>query len=292
MDELFVSDNLPEVSKPAEEDALGLDQTIKIHKSHKIAKIDNDRLLNKPTGLKYIIKNHPKLIKNLKNRDSRFNKKIQKTKFSSSQLKNMKLQQSYDNLELVLHFYQLWCHSLFPKANFKDCIQLLRNFGSGPNAASLKIYRKGLIEKEINDYKRANGIIVHSNEKSDNQDLFDHINKQIDDDDELYADPKESNNNDDEDDWSFMNVKSNDLFVGNDYPSDDEQIINTDEALNKNNNASNDQDDFSDDEDILEALKSKNTQSDLPDINDLQPKQIDHQSDDEGLDALRDMDYD
>ena len=62
----------------------------------------------------------------------------------------------------VLQFYQLWCHGLFPKATFKDCIHLIRALGA--RSPQLRLYRRELIAAELHKLKVAKGIIADENQ--------------------------------------------------------------------------------------------------------------------------------
>lgn len=245
------------------DDDLGIDQTIKLaNKQRKQAKIDDDRLLNRANGIPYIIKNYSKVNRIIKNHDKQLNKTLINSKnLSSSQKKSLKIENEFKNFESILQFYQLWCHGLFPKANFKDCISMIRNFGNKPNA--LKIYRRSLIDKALDDYKREHGIIVESEMPIPiNNDVYvdGSTNHNIsDDDDDLYTTPSinKSNGNDKEEDihnndtnnpdenedndsyFAFMNVGKlprNKLFIADDDDDDDDdvQIDNNDEEDNEN----------------------------------------------------------
>lgn len=122
------------------EDVLQLDQQLKATKRAKIAKLDQDRILG-PKGLPYIVKNHHKLAKIL-------NKKHPNARKIDVELQNM---------SSILQFYQLWSHTLYPKAKFKDCIDLMRSL---PNRApGLRVYRKQLIELELEKLRAERGII-------------------------------------------------------------------------------------------------------------------------------------
>ncbi|CAH6718381.1 chromosome segregation in meiosis protein 3 [[Candida] jaroonii] len=122
------------------EDILQLDQQVKVVNRKKVAKLDQDRILG-PKGLPYIVKNHQKL-----------NRVLKKKHTSKSKIDN-----ELQNLASVLQFYQLWCHTLFPKAKFKDCVSLIR--GLTNRSPGLRIYRKELIEQEIMKLKVEQGLV-------------------------------------------------------------------------------------------------------------------------------------
>ncbi|ODV80705.1 uncharacterized protein CANTADRAFT_32618, partial [Suhomyces tanzawaensis NRRL Y-17324] len=138
------------VAAPSE-DVLGLDKLIKLTKRAKIAKIDNQRIFNNQTGLNYITKNHGGVLRSIKKNDKTFEKNQGKVS------KTAKYDHEYNNLTTVLQFYQLWCHGLFPKAKFKDCIHLIRSLGA--RSPQLKVYRRQLIEMELNKLRVEKGIV-------------------------------------------------------------------------------------------------------------------------------------
>lgn len=192
------------------DDLLGLDQTIKLSARSKVAKIDNERIFNKQKGLNYIIQNHPKLIRVCQKNDRNLRKRISSNKsaMNSKSLKLLKHENEYNNLSSILQFYQLWCHGLFPKAKFKDCLYLLRSFGA--KSSQLKLYRRELIDQELHKLKATKGIIDLGQQENEQIEL-DQQAPQLSD---THIEPEQ---NVDDDDWGFMNVnKSNGLFVGED----------------------------------------------------------------------------
>lgn len=122
---------------------LGLDANIPIKAKKKISRIDNDRLFNKVLGLPYIVQNY-----------HRVNKKIQANDKKSTSLK---YQREHENLGLVLEFYHLWCHGLFPKATFADCQGLVRRFGD--RLQRIKLWRRELLTIEVTKLMVARGIV-------------------------------------------------------------------------------------------------------------------------------------
>lgn len=138
------------------DDLLGLDQSIKLTTRAKIAKIDEERIFNKQKGIHYIIQNHRKLQKIFERNEHRIWKKYRNHSLSSDMKKQIKHEVEYENMTSILQFYQLWCHGLFPKARFRDCIQMLRAFGS--KSSQLKLYRRELIEREIYKAKVESGL--------------------------------------------------------------------------------------------------------------------------------------
>lgn len=149
-------DNLGLVRENQNDDLLGLDQSIKLTTRAKIAKIDEERIFNKQKGIHYIIQNHRKLEKIFERNENRIWKKYRNHTLSSDMKKQIKHEVEYENMTSILQFYQLWCHGLFPKARFKDCIQMLRAFGS--KSSQLKLYRRELVEREIYKAKVESGL--------------------------------------------------------------------------------------------------------------------------------------
>ena len=221
MEELIIDDlnNVNNLEPQGNDDILGLDKPIKLTTRAKIAKVDNDRIFNDQKGLPNLNKNYQKVVRTIRKKDKEFQR-------VSKPSKSAKYQHEYDNLESVLQFYQIWCHNLFPKARFKDCIQLLRRLGR--TSPQLKLYRRELIELELNKIRVEKGII-DDNQLSDD-DIYTTAaevpivaNENVDDEDE-------------EDDWSFMNVRpkhkrSNGLFVDDDEDEMEEDLVITAEGL-------------------------------------------------------------
>lgn len=145
---------------------LGIDEPLKLKSKKRIAKVDNERVLNKPQGLPYLIKNHHRLGRIVEQRDKKFAKqelrKLQSIHHSYKTPRQLKYDHEVETLGSILHFYQLWCHGMFPKANFKDCAYLVRNLGH--RSSQLRLYRRELIEKEIFKLKVSKGIIDESSE--------------------------------------------------------------------------------------------------------------------------------
>ena len=128
-------------------DLLGLDKPIKLKTRAKIAKVDNQRIFNH-NGIPLLVKTHSKLLRTLKKNDKNFYSEPR-----SSISKSQKFEHEYENLSSVLQFYQLWCHGLFPKATFKDCIHLIRALGA--RSPQLRLYRRELIAAELHKLKVA-----------------------------------------------------------------------------------------------------------------------------------------
>lgn len=193
-----------------EDDLLGLDQTIKLSSRAKVSKIDNERMFNKQKGLHYVIRNHSKLIRVFNKNDKALQKKLsaKKGSLSSKAVRDLKHDNEFKNLSSMLQFYQLWCHGLFPKAKFKDCLQLLRSFGS--KSSQLKLYRRELIEQELRKLKESKGII--DTERMVTPETHHQQDNSLPENQEPLVTQDKA-----DDDWSFMKPnQSNGLFVPND----------------------------------------------------------------------------
>lgn len=202
------------------EDVLGLDQPIKLVKRVKVARLDNQRIFNPVTGLDYILKHHTGVLNTIKRNDKKFQKRYGGSNQKIS--KQVKYDHEYDNLSTILQFYQLWCHGLFPKANFKDCIHLLRKLGS--KSPQLRLYRRELIERELEKLKIQKGIIVQNTIDKDPPIVDSNSNENLGDPEQAVpATTTQPSAEPDLDDWSFMNVpkRSNGLFIGEDDEEDD-----------------------------------------------------------------------
>lgn len=199
------------------DDVLGLDQDIKLTTRAKVARLDYDRVMDK-NGLTYILQNHTNITKTISRRDKQFYK-IHKGKPT----KHQKYDHEAENLSKVLEFYQLWCHGLFPKANFKDCIALLR--GLGAKLAPLKLYRRDMLNRELDKLKMEKGMVIEDDE---HQDVL--VNEDA---EQSQIEPQANANEDeeDDDDWSFMNrpriPRNNGLFLDDDdEDADDNPQVN------------------------------------------------------------------
>lgn len=182
----------PQSPQRNDDDLLGLDQQIKITKTNKVAKVDQDRLLGK-NGLPYIINNYHKVNKTIKKNDK-----------NAKNNRRSKEDTEIENLSSVLQFYQLWCHTLFPKANFQDCIQLIR--GVTNRSPQLKMYRRQLLDQELHKQRSAQGIIdVSFNEMPGPEGEADISNQNHDNDN--------NDDDDDNDDWMAPRNPGNGLFV-------------------------------------------------------------------------------
>jgi replication fork protection complex subunit Csm3/Swi3 len=217
-----------------QDDLLGLDQEIKLTKRARVARLDNQRIFNPVTGLDYILKHHRDVTKTIQKNDKKFNKKY----YNQSVSRVAKYDHEYDNLSTVLQFYQLWCHGLFPKANFRDCIHLLRRLGA--KSSQLRLYRRELIDKEIEKLKIAKGIIDDHDEEmqlptltnensngNDNENANENATFGSNSQAENGNTPQDAPMDDIDDDWSFMNIPKtrNNLFVGDDDDdADDDEL--------------------------------------------------------------------
>lgn len=286
-----------------EQDNLGLDKPIKLGRVSKIPKLTDDLIFDRSRGLPQVIKNYSKLSKSLKKNDRKLAEKLRGGSYSKTTAHQLRVDSEVQNLESVLQFYQLWCHGLFPRANFMDCVQMLRKYKS----FRLKDYRKELINKEIHLLKVAKGIITEN------------------DDDDLYTAPENdvaavnipaedpvAQIEENEDDWSFMNVsrRSNALFVDSDdedvgipasapriredQDSDVEGVVGSiapAESASAVPLQDSDTDPFSDDEllDELPVQITQNTQTaqeilDFPDEDDVEDDRFDDE-----MDIMREM---
>lgn len=166
------------------EDVLGLDQPIKLTKRAKISKIDLDGLMDKQKGLPVVISSYRKPLRVIEKNDRRLGAKLENKNLSSNQRKRLKYDNEFANLQAVLQYYQLWCHGMLPKAKFRDCIYLLRSFGA--RDASLKRYRRTLIETEVNKKKVELGLAVNE-EEEENSNGTSKQNNDMFSEDEFYA---------------------------------------------------------------------------------------------------------
>lgn len=229
-----------------EYDVLGLDKPIKLTTRAKIAKIDNTRIFNPQTGLNYITRNYGRVSKAIRKNEKAYAAKRVHSKSDKADLE-------YNNLTQVLQFYQLWCHGLFPKAPFKDCIHLIRLLGS--KSPRLTLYRRELIEIELNKLRVEKGIIDDADfdEESARAQALDPSNP-------LLTTRLDSDGDDGDDDWEFMNGgRSNGLFVGEDFvavPSDPSQTsptkVSSDDSNDGRLELSNRQDHIPDNDDIMD----------------------------------------
>ena len=215
-----------ETPKSQDDNFLGLDQAVKLNNRTKVAKIDNERIFSSQRGIGHIACNYHKVIKIIKKNDKHLDKRLRNSGLSHESMRNMKRENELNNLSLILQFYQLWCHRLFPKARFKDCIQMLRGFSN--RAGQLKLYRRDLIENEIQKEKVKRGMIpeeqdIYSNSIFLSENIEGTRSKMA-----RSADENEKQNFSDED-WDFMNKNTTQgLFVEEDGDNPNELFINKD----------------------------------------------------------------
>lgn len=205
-----------------ETDTLGLDKPIKLGRPLRIPKLTDEVLLENNRGLPQITQNYRKLLKAFKVNDRRYTEKSKSLSKSAAQ--QLKVATETENLKKVLLFYQLWCHGLFPRANFEDCLRILRNHKS----SVVRNYRRSLLDAEIRRLKIKKGIIV------ENGDSDSGLDPQI----QLLAssdtatggqDNTEYNQgagDSDEDDWGFLSVNrrsTNGLFIGDEDDAEENE---------------------------------------------------------------------
>ncbi|KAI5958180.1 CSM3 [Candida theae] len=188
---------------------LGIDGPLKLKTRKKIAKIDDDRILHNPRGLPHLIKNQQRLLRIIQKNDKEFNRQEReklsvKPNYKTS--RQAKHDHEYKNLVSILQFYQLWCHGMFPKANFKDCAYLVRSLGH--KSSQLRLYRREMIEKEIYKLKVAKGIIDENESRNTNEDEAvegndnnETVNNEL---PELRPTAVNAEDDDDETGWDFM----------------------------------------------------------------------------------------
>lgn len=208
------ADDRLETEKDQDDNFLGLDQAVKLNNRTKVAKIDNERIFNSQRGIGYVACNHHKVIKIIKKNDRHLNKKLRSSGLCHESIRNMKCENELNNLSLILQFYQLWCHRLFPKARFKDCIQMLRGFSN--RAGQLKLYRRDLIENEIQREKVKQGMIseeqdIYSNSGFSGENIEETRSKMT------HAEDDNRKQEFSDDEWDFMNKNTaQTLFVDED----------------------------------------------------------------------------
>lgn len=214
-------------------DLLGLDKPIKLTTRAKVAKIDDDRMLSKPTGIQYIVKNFDKMNRVIKKKDAAFSKELAKEKYkraSSKTIRRLKHEHEFDNFTFILHYYWFWLNTVFPKANFKDCIKLLRVYGSKSN--HMKLYRRGLLDQELLKLREEKGIVDNVGDLEEDAGIaeplatFEQGHSSVDNGDESGKTTNTVDNDDDDDDWSFMirsaTKSKNNLFIDDDDEDDDD----------------------------------------------------------------------
>ncbi|EEQ39379.1 hypothetical protein CLUG_03507 [Clavispora lusitaniae ATCC 42720] len=210
-------------SSMAEEnnDNLGLDKPIKLGRVSRIPKLTDELLFDRVRGLPQVIANYPKLSRSIKKHDKKLAEKFKGGTYSKQAAHSLRVEAEVKNMGSVLQFYQLWCHGLFPRATFKDCVDMLRSYKS----FKLKEYRRELISQQIHRLKVEKGLINESTDTADmdsDDDLYNPApNNDIAAVDEAETSHKTTettnanNDDDDEDDWGFLSVprRSNGLFI-------------------------------------------------------------------------------
>lgn len=199
----------------SEQDNLGLDKPIKLGRVSRVPKITDELLFDRVRGLPHVISNYQKVARTIRKNDKALAQKAKKS-LSKNALRTLKVDTEVQNLELVLQFYQLWCHGLFPRATFTDCTQMVRKYKS----TRIRMYRRELIDQEMHRQRVEKGIITEEAENASDDDLYDAPLTGI-----AAADVEEANSQaapaveeDDEDDWGFLSVRRrpNGLFIGED----------------------------------------------------------------------------
>ncbi|ORY79844.1 replication fork protection component Swi3-domain-containing protein [Protomyces lactucae-debilis] len=102
--------------------SLGLDEEVVIKKKRIIARLDDERLLEKHHGI-------PKLIK----------MSLERPLHKTLKGKGHTLQ----DMGRVLERYQFWCHEMYPKAKFRDALAMIRKAGSSKR---MKMERRRFID--------------------------------------------------------------------------------------------------------------------------------------------------
>lgn len=198
----------------AEQDSLGLDKPIKLGRVSRIPKLTDEMLLDRVRGIPHIISNYQKVARTIRKNDKASSNKAKLSNLSKNALRALKVDTEVQNLELVLQFYQLWCHGLFPRATFADCTQMVRKYKS----PRIRIYRRELVDQEMHRQRVEKGIITEDVENASDDDLYDAPLNGIAAVDEAVVDTAERVDVDDEDDWGFLSVRRrpNGLFIDED----------------------------------------------------------------------------
>ncbi|KAF6063568.1 Replication Fork Protection Component Swi3 family protein [Candida albicans] len=242
-------------------DLLGLDKPIKLKTRAKIAKVDNQRIFNH-NGIPLLVKTHSKLLRTLKKNDKNFYSEPR-----SSISKSQKFEHEYENLSSVLQFYQLWCHGLFPKATFKDCIHLIRALGA--RSPQLRLYRRELIAAELHKLKVAKGIIADENQDAPSI-------------------PEEENTTDpSNEEWNSMHMSAL-VPADKDALSTDDKAEQTNAITSDTHNNDVDSDDpFSDDDDINIDAHTENLHPASGTQHQDRPKETTEENEDLELELMR-----
>ncbi len=125
----------------------------------------------------------------------------------------------YKNLTNLLNFYQLWGHSIYPKANFKDFLDMTVKVGS--KSKLLKRQRQDWLNQKMGVEKYSSLENGGLQQDIDNPQDRDDVNNQGSDDE-----MNNNNNNDDDDDDQVVKQRSkgNRLFVAEDESDDDDDL--------------------------------------------------------------------
>lgn len=128
-----------------DQDMLGLDEEVVVKKQRNLApRLDEDKLINPEIGIPY-------LRQRVK---TRILPKLKKTKGSE-----------FRDLTILLQFYQLWAHKLYPRANFNDFIEMARKSGKTPR---MRMFRQMWISEE-----KTNKLGVNAEHEEDQNDPID-----------------------------------------------------------------------------------------------------------------------
>lgn len=180
-------------------------------------KLTAERLLSEK-GLPYVIKNAPKMIRISKKRNT------------------------YDNLNNIVRFYQLWAHELYPKAKFKDFLALCQTLGRSDRY--LREYRTNQLKEELG-IPTANDFFDNPLENMDNEQNNDNndtnttipapVNSEIDKTPKLFVDQDTFQGSDDsEDDLYTVSKTQNKEFDNSKLDTEIEKHV-TDKQVSQSN---------------------------------------------------------
>lgn len=243
------------------DDILGLDTAISITKRKPVARLDAARILDEDKGVPYITRNHRRIAKSMRSNDKRLQHKLKNLTFlDAKEVRKLKVDNELGNLAAVLGFYQTWCHHLFPKATFKDCISLLR--ARGATSSELSHYRKELINAEIQKSKRASGPYVEENDEHSTSNVIVQHEDTENQDTVVLQGSDQPVADDPDDDW-MMGAPENGLFVTENTDTTTNSLeksidIETNEEVPESTTAS-DIDDADNFDDELELFMNKSS---------------------------------
>lgn len=271
----------------AEQDNLGLDKPIKLGRVSRVPKITDELLLDRVRGLPHVISNYQKVARTIRKNDKAFAQKSKKS-LSKHALRSLKVDTEVQNLELVLQFYQLWCHGLFPRATFTDCTQMVRKYKS----PRIRMYRRELIDREMHRQRVEKGIITEEAENASDDDLYDAPLNGIAavDVEDANPEPAPTVDEDDEDDWGFLSVRRrpNGLFISEDEEDENGEIRGAEKASGVYTAGRETEGDAPIDLNTLKSIPAS-SQEEYPDIPDsVQEEDFDGKYDDE-LEIMREM---